>query len=258
MKKYLPSLGFFLFLLVVWEFIVTFSGIKAYILPSPIMIGKALIETYSLLWEHSVQTIIETLQGFALAVLIGFILAMLMELIPVLKSMLYPLIVLSQTIPIMAVAPLLIIWFGYGLLPKVVVVILVCFFPVTVSLVEGLEATDRDMERLLLAMGASPWQIFKIVKLPGSLPSFFAGLKISATYSMMGAVIAEWLGASKGLGVFMIRSMKSFLTARVFASIVVISVLSLVFFGMIVILARVTMPWYYQKCLGGNKQLSKR
>lgn len=253
MKKYLPPLGFFLFILVVWELFVNFSGIKEYILPSPLMISKAFSETYSLLWAHSMQTIIETLLGYLLAVLIGFILAMLMELIPVVKSMLYPLIVLSQTIPIMAVAPLLIIWFGYGLLPKVVVVVLVCFFPITVSLVEGLEAVDRDMERLLLAMGASSWQIFKIVQLPGALLSFFSGLKISATYSIMGAVIAEWLGASKGLGVFMIRSMNSFLTARVFASIVVISVLSLVFFGFMVILARLVMPWYYQKTLGGNK-----
>jgi ABC-type nitrate/sulfonate/bicarbonate transport system permease component len=147
----------------------------------------------------------------------------------------------------MAVAPLFIIWFGYGILPKIMVVALVCFFPITVSLVEGMEAADRDMIKLLEAMGASPWQVFKMVSFPGALPSFFSGLKISAAYSIMGAVIGEWLGASKGLGVYMTRSMKSFLTDRVFASIVVISILSLFLFGIIVLIARLLMPWYYRK-----------
>jgi len=243
MKKYLPSLGFFLLLLFLWETAVRFLGIKEYILPAPTQILQSLGETSALLWEHSIQTISETLLGFILAIGVAIILAMLMGVFPFLKRSLYPLIVVSQTIPIMAVAPLLIIWFGYNLLPKVMVVALVCFFPITVSLVEGLEAVDTDMVKLLLAMGASPWQVFKKVRLPGALPSFFAGLKIAATYSIMGAIIGEWLGASKGLGVFMIRSMNSFLTARVFAAIVVISFLSLAFFALIIVLARVVMPW---------------
>lgn len=247
MRRYGASVGFFIFMLVIWEAVVRFLGIAEFILPSPLRIGEALSETSALLWEHSLQTIIEVLWGFTLAILAGVILAMLMGLFPIIKKVLYPLLVLSQTIPIMAVAPLLIIWFGYNLLPKVMVVALVCFFPITVSLVEGLEAVDKDIMKLLLAMGASPWQIFKTVQLPGALPSFFAGLKISATYSVMGAVIGEWLGASKGLGVFMTRSMHSFLTAQVFASIVVISLLSLIFFGLISVLGRIVMPWHEQK-----------
>lgn len=247
MKKYLPSLGLFLFLLFLWEAVVRWLEIKEYILPAPTKIVQSFGETSNLLWEHSVQTINETLLGFFLAIVVGIILAMLMGIFPLIKRSLYPLIVVSQTIPIMAVAPLLIIWFGYQLLPKVMVVALVCFFPITVSLVEGLEAVDRDMENLLLAMGATSWQVFTKVQLPGALPSFFSGLKISATYSIMGAIIGEWLGASKGLGVFMIRSMNSFLTARVFAAIVVISFLSLAFFGLIIVLAHLVMPWHYQK-----------
>jgi ABC-type nitrate/sulfonate/bicarbonate transport system permease component len=247
MKRYGASVGFFIFMLVIWEAVVRLFGIAEFILPSPLRIGEALSETSALLWEHSLQTIIEVLWGFSLAILAGVVLAMLMGLFPIIKKVLYPLLVLSQTIPIMAVAPLLIIWFGYNLLPKVMVAALVCFFPITVSLVEGLEAVDKDIMKLLLAMGASPWQIFKTVQLPGALPSFFAGLKISATYSVMGAVIGEWLGASKGLGVFMTRSMHSFLTAQVFASIVVISLLSLIFFGLISVLARIIMPWHEQK-----------
>ncbi|MGI6587432.1 MAG: ABC transporter permease [Peptococcia bacterium] len=247
MKKYLPSLVFFLLLLLLWEAVVKCLGVKEYILPAPMKIGQALVQNVNLLWAHSIQTVNETLLGFVLAVITGIILAMLMGIFPIIKRTLYPLVIVSQTIPIVAVAPLLIIWFGYNLLPKVMVVALVCFFPITVSLVEGLEAVDKDMVKLLSAMGASSWQVFKTVQLPGALPSFFSGLKISATYSIMGAIIGEWLGASKGLGVFMIRSMNSFLTARVFAAIVVVSFLSLIFFGLIVILARLIMPWHYQK-----------
>jgi ABC-type nitrate/sulfonate/bicarbonate transport system permease component len=147
----------------------------------------------------------------------------------------------------MAVAPLLIIWFGYDILPKVLVVALVCFFPITVSTVEGLDNIDQDMVKLLVTMGATPGQILRLVKFPGALPSFFAGLKISATYSIMGAVIGEWLGGSKGLGIYMTRSMHSFLTERVFASIVVITAMSLILVGIIELIARLTMPWLYQK-----------
>jgi len=246
-KKYLPSVGIFLLLLLIWETVVRLMEIKEYILPAPTAIWQALVNSWGLLWDHSLQTINEAFLGFMLAIVAGIVLAMLMGLFPLIKRSLYPLVVISQTVPIMAVAPLLIIWFGYDLLPKVLVVSLVCFFPITVSLVEGLEATDKDMMKLLLAMGASPWQIFKKVQLPGALPSFFSGLKISATYSITGAVIGEWLGASKGLGVFMIRSMNSFLTAQVFAAIVVITVLSLIFFGIVMILAHLIMPWYYQR-----------
>ncbi|MDD2402840.1 MAG: ABC transporter permease [Clostridia bacterium] len=246
-KKFVPSAIFFLFLLVLWQMVVVILGIEEFILPSPISIGKVLFETSDLLWKHSIQTANEAILGFILAIVAGVILAIVMGLIPLIKRLLYPLIVVSQTVPIMAIAPLLIIWFGYGMLPKIMVVALVCFFPITVSLVEGLEAVDRDMVKLLISMGASTWQVFKKLRFPSALPSLFSGLKISATYSIMGAIIGEWLGASRGLGVYMTRSMKSFLTVRVFASIVVISLLSLLLFGIINILARLLMPWYYER-----------
>ncbi len=245
-KKYWSSVTLLLLLLVLWEALVDLLGIAEYLFPSPSKITEALLETSALLWGHSLQTLTEVILGFLFAILAGIFLAIIMGIFPVVKKSLYPLIVVSQTIPIMAVAPLLIIWFGYGLLPKLLVVTLVCFFPITVSLVEGFENVDRDMIKLLLAMGASPWQIFKTVRLPAALPSFFAGLKIAVTYSVMGAVIGEWLGASQGIGVYMTRSMNSFLTAQVFGAIVIISVLSLVFFGLVAVLARLVMPWYYQ------------
>ncbi len=246
MKKYLPSFVTFLLLLGLWELVVRAFQVRSFILPAPSLIGKTIYRTLPLLGKHSLHTITEALIGFSLAIAAGILLAVLMGLVPFIKRTLYPLTVISQTVPIMAIAPLLIIWFGYGMLPKVIVVALVCFFPITVSLVEGLDNTDNDMIKLLLAMGASQWQIFKKVKFPGAMPAFFSGMKISATYSVMGAVIGEWLGASKGLGVFMTRSMKSFLTEQVFASIIVITLLSLILFALIEILGRVLMPWYYQ------------
>lgn len=247
MRKYLSSVGLFLVLIVFWEVIVRVRQIEKFILPAPSQIGLALADTWELLLDHSLWTILEASQGFLLAIGVGIGLAVLMGLVPGIRKALYPLLVISQTIPIIAIAPLLVIWFGFGILPKVMVVALVCFFPITVSLAEGMEAADSDMVKLLQGMGASPWQIFKTVRFPGAMPSFFAGLKISATYSVMGAVIGEWLGASKGLGIFMTRSMHSFSTVRVFAAIVVISVLSLLFFSLIEVLGRLLMPWNYQK-----------
>ncbi len=247
MKKYLSPFLAFLFLLILWEIFVEFLHIEKFILPAPSHVVRALAAAWPLLLDHSLYTAVEALLGFMFAVIMGTCLALAMGLLPWVKRTVYPLIVVSQTIPIMAVAPLLIIWFGYDILPKVLVVALVCFFPITVSTVEGLDHIDQDMVKLLLTMGATPGQILRLVKFPGALPSFFAGLKISATYSIMGAVIGEWLGGSKGLGIYMTRSMHSFLTERVFASIVVITVMSLILVGIIEVIARLTMPWLYQK-----------
>lgn len=144
-------------------------------------------------------------------------------------------------------APLFIIWFGFGTLPKVVVVTLVCFFPVAVNLVDGYKNVDEDMIHLMAAMGATKGQIFRKVKFPASLPFLFSGLRIAGTYSVMGAVIGEWLGATEGLGILMTRSSQSFLTDRVFAVIMVITLLSLGIFAIIEVLARVLMPWHYQR-----------
>lgn len=245
-KKYAPPIGVLFGLLILWELFVRLFEVQKFILPAPSKIAEALVTTLPLLWEHSEYTLSEALLGFCLAIAAGLFLAVLMSLLPAIKDTFYPLVVVTQTIPIMALAPLLIIWFGYGILPKVMVVALVCFFPITVSLVEGLAAIDTDMVKLLQAMNATKWQILKKVQFPAALPSFFSGLKISATYSIMGAVIGEWLGASRGLGIYMTRSMHSFQTEQVFAAIIVISVLSLLLFMLVEAAGRLIMPWYYQ------------
>ena len=245
-KKYLPPLALIVFCLVLWEGIVKYWQVPKWLLPAPSAIAKAWWESRDLLSQHAQTTIIETTVGFTLAIVIALIIAGLMDFAPVLKRMLYPLLVISQTIPLIAIAPLLTLWLGYGLGPKIAIVILVCFFPITINFTEGLEASDPDAINLLRSMGASHWQIFIMIRWPNAMPSLFAGLKIAATYSVMAAIIGEWLGASSGLGVYLTRSSHSFLTDQVFAGILAISILSLVYFVLISITGRLSMPWYYQ------------
>jgi ABC-type nitrate/sulfonate/bicarbonate transport system permease component len=156
----------------------------------------------------------------------------------------YPLLVVSQTIPTIALAPLFAVWFGLGLLPKVIVVFLVCFFPIVVSLVDGLDSVDADLLNLFRTMGAKKVQIFRYLKMPASMVNFFSGLRIAATYSIMGAVIAEWLGGEKGIGIYMLRVKHSYALDKMFAAVLLIIILSLVLFKVISLLENAAMPWY--------------
>jgi ABC-type nitrate/sulfonate/bicarbonate transport system permease component len=166
-----------------------------------------------------------------------------LHVIPRFKAGFYPLLILSQNIPTIALAPLLMIWFGFGLLPKVIVITLVCFFPVAIATLDGFVQTDRTMLGYMRMIGAGRRQIFFKLELPNALPYLFSGLKISATYSVMGAVIAEWLGSDKGIGVYMLLSKNSFRTDRVFAAIAIIVGLSLLLFGFIAFLEKLVIRW---------------
>jgi len=251
-NKFTAPLVFIVALLAIWQGIVTFSGIEAWLLPAPWQVAVALKDMLPLLLYHSQSTLLAASSGLLAAVFFASAVAVLMDSSPWFKRGIYPLLVLSQTIPIISIAPLLLIWFGLGLLPKVIVVALVCFFPVTVSMVEGMEAADPDMVDLLRVMGAGKWKIIKTVRFPAALPSFFSGLKIAGTYAVMGAVIGEWLGASSGLGVFMTRASHSYQLDRVFAAIIVISSVSLLLFVLIIILSRLAMPWYFKERIRNN------
>lgn len=246
-KKYIfPVLSIILFFLI-WEAIVNMVGIEPWILPSPSNIFLSLYSQRSILWMHTTTTLWEASLGFGIAIVFSFFLAFLMDSVSWIKQLLYPLLIVSQTIPIITIAPLLVIWFGYDLLPKVFVVVLVCFFPITISLLQGLDSADPETISLFKIMGANRYQIFRLVKLPGSLPNIISGLKISATYSIMGAVIGEWLGAKAGLGEYMRRSMRSFSVAHTFAAILVITLLSFIFLAMIELFAYYKMPWNRKK-----------
>jgi ABC-type nitrate/sulfonate/bicarbonate transport system permease component len=246
-QKYLYPIIFIILFIVIWDTAVRLYNIEPWILPDPISVFKTFFSNLQFLIEHSKSTMAAAFIGLFLAVIVAVLLSIIMDYSYFLKKGLYPLIIISQTIPIIAVAPLFIIWFGFGLLPKVVVVALVCFFPAAVSLIQGMESADPEVISLLSVMGAKPWKIIKLVKIPAALPSFFSGLKIAGTYAVMGAVIGEWLGAKKGLGVFMTRATHAYQLDKVLSAIVIISLISLVIFVIIDITARIIMPWYYKE-----------
>lgn len=244
-SQVVPPTLLVLSLLVCWQAATRLWQIQPWLLPSPLRIALAGLEARDLLGPHVWQTLVETLVGFGLALVMGLSLALLIDFSATLRRAIYPLLVVSQTVPIIAIAPLLVIWFGYGILPKVLVVALVCFFPIVVSTVDGLQAADPDLIALLQAMGATRRQVFLKVRLPGALPSAFSGVKIAITYSVIGAIIGEWVGASQGLGVFMLRSTNAFRTDWLFAAIAITSLLSMALFLAVTILQRALLPWYY-------------
>ncbi|MBY4797281.1 ABC transporter permease [Collinsella sp. AGMB00827] len=212
-------------------------------LPSPISVVGALVGDYELLLHHAMTTLVEAGIGLCAGVSLGFVAAIAMDHFEVLYRALNPLIVLTQTVPTVAIAPLLVLWFGYGMLPKIVLIVISTFFPITVGLLGGMRSVDSDEIDLMRSMGASEFEILRHVKLPAALPQFFSGLKISAAYALVGAVIAEWLGGFSGLGVYMTRVRKAYAFDRMFAVIILISALSLVLMRGVEILRRLAIPW---------------
>ncbi len=230
-------------LLVIWQLVCAFELVPGYMLPSPIEVVKAFISDFPLLMSHAKVTILEAVLGLVIGVLLGFGCAALMDSFPLVKKGLYPILVLTQTIPPVAIAPLLILWFSYGIAPKVILVVLVAFFPMAVGLLEGFQSVDEDMIRLLKSMDASRWQIFWHVKFPAALGEFFSGLKIAVAYSIVGAVIAEWLGGFSGLGVYMTRVKKSLFYDKMFAVIFFVSAISLILMALVKYIQYKAMPW---------------
>ncbi|MCL4418246.1 MAG: ABC transporter permease [Actinobacteria bacterium] len=239
----LYSFLFFLVLIAIWEIISRTGLTPGYILPAPDIILYNLFLNLKLIDRHILVTVYETLTGFIISIFIGTIIAVIMDGIPLVKKVIYPLLITTQTIPIITLAPLFIIWFGYGYLPKIIIVVLICFFPISISLMQGLSSVDTDLINLLKSMGAGRYKIFTLVKFPSSLPGFFSGLKIAATYSIMGATIGEWVGGKDGLGVYMLRARYSFATDKVFGAIIIITVLSICLLKIIEFIERKAMPW---------------
>jgi len=238
---------FISFVLVCWQIVVSMGWVQRYILPSPSDIISALITNWSDIMIHTGVTFFEGILGLLVAIILSFIMAIIMDQSSIAKKAIYPNLVISQTVPIIIIAPLLAMWFGFGITPKIFVVVLVCFFPITINLIEGLQSVDEELIDLVRSMGAKKIQIFTKIKFPYALPYFFSGLKIAATYSIMGAVIGEWLGGKSGLGVYMLRARHAFALDLVFASILVIVILSITIFYSIAMLQRAIMPWEKSK-----------
>lgn len=242
----LPSWLLLALLLAGWEAAVRLYEVPAWLLPAPSLVVRTLGEQIVGILPHLIVTLSEAGLGFVLAIMLALVLAFILDNLPSVKKAVEPLLVASQTIPVITIAPLIIIWLGYGLAPKVAVVILVCFFPVVVNLLQGLATVDPDLVNLFRTMGANRAQIFRLVKMPAALPALFSGIKIAATYCLMAAIIGEWLGAREGLGYYMVLAQKSFYTDRVFAVIILIAVVSLLLYHVINWLERRLIPWNYK------------
>lgn len=229
--------------LVIWQLLCVFEVVPNFMLPSPIEVVQAFIEDIPLLIMHSKVTLLEAFLGIILGILLGFVMAVIMDQYDWLYKAMYPLLVITQTIPTVAIAPLLVLWLGYGITPKVVLIVIVTFFPIVVGLLEGFQSADKDTIRLLQSMGATRFQIFQHVKFKSSLGQFYSSLRISVSYSIVGAVISEWLGGFEGLGVYMTRVKKSFSFDKMFAVIFLISAISLCLMLLVEVCRRKTMPW---------------
>ncbi len=230
-------------LVALWAAICGFGAIPAYMLPSPAAVAKAFVSDFPTLMFHSRVTLSEAAAGLGAGILAAFITASFMNRFSVLYNALYPLLVISQTIPTVAIAPILVMWMGFGMAPKIALVVLTTFFPITVGMLDGYRSADADSVSLLRSMGANNFKIFRYIYLPSSMSHFFAGLKISASYSIVGAVIAEWLGGFEGLGVYMTRVRKAYQFDKMFAVIILIIIISLLLMLAVKLIRNAVMPW---------------
>jgi ABC-type nitrate/sulfonate/bicarbonate transport system permease component len=239
----LPPLVVLVALIAAWQIYVDVSGINRVTLPSPSHIFDATIRNRGLLWDHSLVTLKETVLGLGISILVAVGLALLIDAFAPARRALYPLLVGSQTLPVVVIAPLIVFWFGFDLAPKILVITLYTFFPITVAFASGLAATSEEAMVLMRTLGASRLKTLALLKVPQALPYLFTGLRISVTYAMIGAVFAEWSGARSGLGIYIVQMKNSFRTDMVLAAIFLISVLSLGLFVLVGIIEKAVVRW---------------
>jgi NitT/TauT family transport system permease protein/putative hydroxymethylpyrimidine transport system permease protein len=230
-------------LLAGWELVARVGGVDPLILPAPSQVAEALWEDRGLLAPDLWTTAYEVALGLALALAAGVALALAMHLVPALRRALRPLVIGSQAVPVPVIAPLVILVLGFGLAPKVLLIALVCFFPITVNLTDGLRAADPDARRLLRSLDASRWQSLRFVEAPAALPAAFTGLKVAAAVAVIGAVFAEWAGAEEGLGHALLIANGQLETARAFAATFLLFLLAIVLYGACALLERRVVDW---------------
>lgn len=230
-------------LLLLWELAVKFFQIPLYVLPGPVKVVQAFCLNFGVLVSHSAVTVMEAVLGMAIAVFLGIFLGMIMDGFPMFKSSIYPLLVVTQTVPVIVLAPIFIIYLGFGLAPKILTVVLMCFFPIVVSFTDGMAGINPDYTNLVRSFGSGKWQVYKFVKIPAAMPSFISGLRVAATYSISGAVVGEWISAKKGLGYYMLVLKNGYMLDKVFACVVMIILLSLVMNGLVRLIQYITIPY---------------
>lgn len=230
-----------------WFFLSEGEIVPSYMLPSPLDVIKTFIADFDILMSHSVITLQEALYGLFIGTALAFVIAVLMDRFDFLYKALYPILVITQTIPTIAIAPLLVLWMGFSMAPKITLVVLTTFFPITISLLDGFKSADKDSINLIKSMGGGNFKIFRYIKLPHATEQFFSGLKVSASYSVVGAVISEWLGGFEGLGVYMTRVKKAYAFDKMFAVIILVSLVSLALMGLVSLLKYIAMPYKRRK-----------
>jgi putative hydroxymethylpyrimidine transport system permease protein len=226
-----------------WDLLADALSIEPFLIPSPSEISTALWEDRELLGDDAWVTFREVVLGFTLAVVAGVLFAVPLHLSRPLRQALYPLLVASQTIPIIVVAPILVVWFGFGIGPKLAIIALICFFPITVNTLDGLRSVDPDLIKMMRTLDASRWQLFRRVEAPSALPYFFSGAKIAVAVAVIGAVFGEWAGSDSGLGHLMLQASAQLLTARLFAAVVILSLFAIALFWLLSALERRVAWW---------------
>jgi ABC-type nitrate/sulfonate/bicarbonate transport system permease component len=226
-----------------WELLARAGGIEDYLLPAPSEVAEALVDDRHLLLSDAWVTAQEVLLGFALALAVGLLLAIALHLSTTLRRTVYPLVVASQAVPVIVIAPILVIWFGFGITPKLIVIALVCFFPIVVNTLDGLRSVDRSQVKMLRTLGASRLDVFRRLELPSSLPYMFSGAKIAVAVAVIGAVFGELVGTDAGLGHAIQIGTAQLLTARVFAAVAILSLMAVSLFGLVALLERWLVDW---------------
>lgn len=237
-----PLTAIFIFIFM-WEILTKIYNVEHWLLPSPTSILNEMITVFPTFWPHVLATAKLSSFGYIIGVCVGLSLATILHLYKPIREILYPFLIMSQNIPIIVLAPLFLIWFGFGSFPKLLIIALSSFFAIALSTLGGYEQTDRDLLHYMKMIGASKRQIFFKLEFPYALPAIFTGLKISATYSVMAGVVSEWLGAQEGIGVFMTLAASSYRTPRVFVAIIATILLSLTFFSIILLIERFVIRW---------------
>ena len=243
LSKFAVPVAILLIVLGIWESAVHLFEIPRYILPAPSKIVVTLFAKHAQLLKHTLVTLEEMLLGFLLAVSIGVPLAVLMFEFPALEKAFYPYVIGSQTVPVFAIAPLLVLWFGFGIASKVIMAALIVFFAIVLNTLDGLKSTDPDTVNLFRILRATRWQILWKVRIPSALPFIFSGAKIGISISTIGAVIGEWVGAKAGLGYLMLYANGQLQISLVFSAIFCLTILGLSLFGLMTLLERYAMPW---------------
>lgn len=246
MKRYQQQLipAVFIFtLLIIWEAAVRIFQIPLYVLPSPIQVVKTLLSEAGILWGHALTTTAEAVAGIAIALVLAIVLGVAMDQFPVVRQGLYPILVVTQTVPMIVLAPILIIYMGFGAAPKILTVVLMCFFPVAVSFSDGLSQVNEEYVHLVRSYGTGKWGAYRLVKIPAAIPALVSGLKVAATYSISGAVVGEWIGSQRGLGYYLLRVKNGYMLDKVFACVLVIIFLSLCMNGIIRLYEYAALPY---------------